>query len=175
MVKDGNKFNDRSIEQVIQDLKTDKQHGLNDSEAKYRIVQYGLNEIPEKEETFIQRLIRRFWGPIPWMIEIAAILSAIVQKWEDFIIIAILLFVNAFIDLWQESKAISALSVLKQKLAKRAVVLRNGVFKTIDSVELVPGDIIKIKIGDVLPADVKLIEGEYIQIDQSALTGESVP
>lgn len=170
-----NTFQNKSIEDVLKELNTNKEKGLDESEVQERLKKYGLNELPEKEETFLHRVMRRFWGPIPWMIEIAAILSAAVQKWEDFGIISTLLFVNAFIDLWQESKALSALSVLKQKLAKKATVLRNGTFISIDAKELVPGDIIKIKIGEILPADVKLIEGEYIQIDQSALTGESVP
>jgi H+-transporting ATPase len=172
---DKNNFQSKSIEGVLKELNSDREKGLTETEARDRVQKYGLNEIPEKEETFFHRVIRRFWGPIPWMIEVAAILSAAVQKWEDFGIITALLFVNAFIDLWQESKALSALSVLKQKLAKKATVLRNGVFASVDAKELVPGDIIKIKIGEILPADVKLIEGEYIQIDQSALTGESLP
>ncbi len=165
----------KTIDEVLRELNTNKDTGLSENEAKNRIKKYGLNEIPEKEETFLHRVLRRFWGPIPWMIEIAAILSASVQKWDDFGIITTLLFVNAIIDLWQESKALSALSVLKQKLAKKATVLRDGEFNSIDAKELVPGDIIKIKIGEILPTDVKLIEGEYLQIDQSALTGESMP
>ncbi len=168
-------FQSKSIEDVLKELGTNLKTGLSDAEVQARIKKYGLNEIPEKEETFLHRVLRRFWGPIPWMIEIAALLSAAVQKWDDFVIISTLLFVNAFIDLWQESKALSALSVLKKKLAKKATVLRNGIFSSIDSKGLVPGDIIKIKIGEILPTDVKLIEGEYIQIDQSALTGESLP
>lgn len=109
------------------------------------------------------------------MIEIAAILSVLVRKWEDFIIITILLFVNALVDFWQENKALSALKVLKQKLAKKALVLRDGVWQEIEAKYLVPGDIIKIKIGDIVPADVKLLEGDFILVDQSALTGESLP
>ncbi len=170
-----NEFGKKSIDDVLKELNTDVNKGLTEAEAGERIKKYGLNEMPEKEETFLHRVLRRFWGPIPWMIELAAILSAAVQKWDDFGIITALLFVNAVIDLWQESKALSALSVLKQKLAKKATVLRDGVFKSVDAKELVPGDIIKIKIGEIIPADVKLIEGEYIQIDQSALTGESLP
>lgn len=170
-----NEYENKTAEEVIKELNTNVNKGLSDDEVQERIKKYGLNEIPEKEETFLHRVLRRFWGPIPWMIELAAILSAVVQKWDDFGIITALLFVNAGIDLWQESKALSALNVLKQKLAKKATVLRNGVFKSVDAKELVPGDIIKIKIGEIIPADVKLIEGEYIQIDQSALTGESLP
>ena len=109
------------------------------------------------------------------MIEIAAILSASVQKWEDFTIIMILLFVNAGVDFWQEHKALSALKVLKEKLAKKSLVLRDGVWKEVDARYIVPGDIIKLKIGDIIPADVKLVQGDFILVDQSALTGESLP
>jgi H+-transporting ATPase len=175
MTDDKNDYKSKTIEEVLKEFNTNKETGLSEAEASDRVSKYGLNEIPEKEETFLHRVLRRFWGPIPWMIELAAILSAVVQKWDDFGIITALLFVNAGIDLWQESKALSALSVLKQKLAKKATVMRDGIFKSIDAKELVPGDIIKIKIGEILPADVKLIEGEYLQIDQSALTGESLP
>ncbi len=168
-------FKDKSIEETIKELQTDLNKGLSEEEAKKRLKKYGLNEIPEKEEPLWHRIFRRFWGPIPWMIEIAAILSAAVQKWEDFTIIMILLFVNAGVDFWQEHKALSALKVLKEKLAKKTIVLRNGVWKEIDAKYIVPGDIIKLKIGDIIPADVKLAKGDFILVDQSALTGESLP
>ena len=164
-----------SVSETLRALQTDKDNGLASGEAKKRLEQYGYNEIPEKEESTFHRIFRRFWGPIPGMIEVAALLSAVVQRWEDFTIIMVLLFTNAFIDLWQESKALNALKVLKEKLAKNALVLRDGKFRTIEARELVPGDIIKVKIGDLIPADIKLIKGDYIQADQSALTGESLP
>jgi H+-transporting ATPase len=148
---------------------------LSSEEAKKRLDQYGPNAIIEKEEPLWHRIFRRFWGPIPWMIEAAAILSAAVRKWEDFIIIMIMLLVNAFLDFYQEGRALSALKALKQKLAQQAIVLREGEFNTIPARELVPGDIIKLKIGDIIPADVQLLQGDYIQVDQSALTGESLP
>ncbi len=163
------------IEEVLKILETDKERGLSSDEARARLKKYGPNEIPEREETLFHRIFKRFWGPIPWMIEVAAVLSAIVQKWEDFTIITLLLITNAFIDFWQESKALSTLSALKSKLAKKAIVLRNGEFKEINARELVPGDIVKVKIGAIVPADIKIIEGDYIQVDQSALTGESLP
>ena len=149
--------------------------GLTEQEAAERLALYGKNEIPEKEESLFHRVFRRFWGPIPWMIEVAAILSALVGKWEDFSIITALLFINAGMDLWQESKALGALKVLKNKLARSATVLRDGRYKSLPAQNLVPGDIIKIKIGEILPADVMLVDGNYLQIDQSALTGESLP
>ncbi len=164
-----------SVDETLKALQADKDKGLAPEDAKKRLEQYGYNEIPEKEESTFHRVFRRFWGPIPGMIEVAALLSAVVRRWEDFTIIMILLLTNAFIDLWQESKALNALKVLKNKLAKQALVLRDGKFQTVDARELVPGDIIKVKIGDLVPADVKLIAGDYIQADQSALTGESLP
>jgi len=150
--------------------------GLSTQEALEYLKKYGYNEIQEKEESWLHRLFRRFWGPIPWMIEIAALLSAMVQHWEDFTIIVILLLVNAIVDFYQESKALNAIAVLKKKLAREALVLRDGEWKKIPSRELVPGDIIKIKIGDIVPADAKLLEGgDFLLVDQSALTGESLP
>lgn len=164
-----------SIDDTIKELQTSRSKGLSQEESQKRLSEYGYNEIPEKEESTFRRVFRRFWGPISWMIEIAAILSALVGRWEDFTIIMILLFTNAFIDLWQEGKALNALKVLKQKLAKETIVLRDGEFNIIDVRNLVIGDIIKLKIGDIVPADVKLIHGDFIQVDQSALTGESLP
>ncbi len=168
-------FEKISIEEALRQLDTDRERGLTAEEAERKLEEHGFNEIPEKEESLVHRIFRRFWGPIPWMIEAAALLSALVKKWDDFAIIAALLFANAFIDFWQESRALNALNVLKEKLAKKAIVLRDGKFQTIDARYLVPGDIVKIKIGDLVPADVKLIDGDYIQADQSALTGESLP
>jgi H+-transporting ATPase len=175
MTKNTDDYAKLTIEDTIKELGTNTARGLSRAEAEKRLAEYGHNEIPEKEESLLHRVFRRFWGPIPWMIEVAALLSAAVRRWEDFSIILILLLTNAFIDLWQESKALSALKVLKEKLAKKALALRDGTFQTIDAGDLVPGDIIKIKIGDVVPADLKLVEGEYLQADQSALTGESLP
>ena len=154
----------------------DTLQGLSQEEVKERLKKYGYNEIKEKEQTWYQRLFKRFWGPIPWMIEIAAVLSALAHRWEDFTIITILLFVNAIVDFYQESKALNAIAVLKKKLARKAIVLRDGKWQEVDAKEIVPDDIIKIKIGDIVPADVKLLGGsEFLLVDQSALTGESLP
>ena len=150
--------------------------GLTSKEVEERIKKFGYNEINEKEETWYQRLFKKFWGPIPWMIEIAAILSAIAHRWEDLAVILFMLFVNAFVDFYQESKALNAIAVLKKKLARKALVLRDGEWKSINAREIVPDDIIKVKIGDVVPADCKLLGGgDFLQVDQSALTGESLP
>ncbi len=158
------------------DINLDNLTGLNEQDVKERLEKYGYNEINEKEESWLHRLFRRFWGPIPWMIEIAAILSAIAQRWEDFFVIMFMLLVNAFVDFYQESKALNAISVLKKKLARKALVMREGEWKSVDAKEIVPDDIIKIKIGDVVSADCKLLGGgDFLQVDQSALTGESLP
>ena len=150
--------------------------GLTSQEVQERIKKFGYNELKEKEESWVHRLFRRFWGPIPWMIEAAAVLSALAQHWEDFTIIVILLFVNALVDFYQEAKALNAISVLKKKLAHKAVVLRDGKWQEIDAREVVPDDIIKIKIGDIVAADVTLLSGgDFLLVDESALTGESLP
>lgn len=164
-----------SVKETLETLRTNRERGLSPEEVAERLKEYGPNEIPEREESLLHRISRRFWGPIPWMIETAALLSALLRKWDDFAIIAVLLLTNAALDFWQESKALSALKVLKSKLAKQALVLRDGKLAPLDARSLVPGDIVKVKIGDMIPADIKLIEGEFLQADQSALTGESLP
>ncbi len=111
------------------------------------------------------------------MIELAVILSAIVQHWPDFYIILVLLFTNALIGFWEERQAGNAISALKAKLANRALVKRNGKWSNIVSNKLVPGDIIRLRLGDIVPADVRILDGSEteIELDQSALTGESLP
>jgi H+-transporting ATPase len=136
---------------------------------------YGYNEIADKDEPLLSRLARRLWGPIPWMIEAAAILSAIVHKWEDLTIILVLLVVNVYIDFRQESKALSALKAIKAELARDALVKRDGQWQTIPARELLPGDVIRLRLGNIVPADAVLVDGAQLEVDQSALTGESLP
>ncbi|HHM05115.1 MAG TPA: HAD family hydrolase [Gammaproteobacteria bacterium] len=161
--------------ETLKAIRSDAARGLRDAEARARLAQYGYNETEEREEPLWHRVLRRFWGPIPWMIEVAAVLSAIVRKWEDFAIILIMLLVNAVLDFLQEHRALNALKALRQRLAKEVIVLRDGEFKTVPARELVPGDIVKLKIGDIVPADVQLVQGDYLLIDQAVLTGESLP
>ncbi|MEJ2310716.1 MAG: plasma-membrane proton-efflux P-type ATPase [Gammaproteobacteria bacterium] len=165
----------QTLDETLTELKSDASQGLAESEAQERISRYGYNEIEEKVEPLWHRIFRRFWGPIPWMIEAAAILSAVVQKWEDFFIILVMLLVNAGLDFFQEHRALNALKALKQRLAREVTVRRNGQFKRIPVRQLVPGDIVKLRIGDIVPADLQLLEGDYLLIDQAALTGESLP
>jgi H+-transporting ATPase len=149
--------------------------GLSSSEAEQRLQRYGYNEIPEKKTSPILRFLRYFWGPIPWMIEVAVALSAIVGHWEDFWIIMALLLMNAVVGFWQENKADNAIELLKQKLALNARVRRDGKWREIPARELVPGDIVRVRLGDIVPADISLTDGVYLLVDQSALTGESLP
>lgn len=169
------KLEELSTQELLDHLDTDIDNGLSSLEAQKRLETYGKNEFIQKEQTLYERILRRLWGPIPWMIEIAAILAVIVQKWEDFAIIIVLLLTNIIIDFLQESKALNALKVLKKSLIKTTLTLRDGEFQLIETSQLVPGDIIKLKIGDMVGADVRLVKGEYLMIDQSALTGESLP
>jgi H+-transporting ATPase len=149
--------------------------GLSEAEAKRRLAEYGENALAGHHVSALQRVARFFWGPIPWMIEIAAILSAVVQHWDDLAIILLMLFVNAGVGFWQEYKAENAIELLKKRLALQARVLRDGQWKDIAARLLVPGDIVSIKLGSVIPADMKLLKGDYLSVDQSALTGESLP
>ncbi len=149
--------------------------GLSSDEATQRLAQYGPNALQEKHVSVLRRLLGYFWGPIPWMIEVAAVLSALVQHWADFWIIFALLVFNASIGFWQEFTAGNAVAALMKQLALRARVRRDGQWQEIDAQQLVPGDIVRIRLGDVIPADVKLVEGDYLSVDQSALTGESLP
>ncbi|MDY6905988.1 MAG: plasma-membrane proton-efflux P-type ATPase [Thermodesulfobacteriota bacterium] len=149
--------------------------GLSPEEAETRLKKYGPNEITEKHTSPFLKFLSYFWGPIPWMIEIAAILSLVVRHWEDFIIITIMLMLNAIVGFWQEYKADNAIELLKQRLALSARVLRDGKWSKIAARELVPGDIIRIRLGDIVPADIRLTSGDYLLADESALTGESQP
>ncbi len=163
-----------SIEDTLKDLNTSLKNGLSEEDAKKRLEKYGLNEIPEKKKSPILKFLSYFWGPIPWMIEIAALLSVLVQHWEDFWIILSLLILNAVVGFWEEKKAEDVIAFLQNKMAIRARVLRDGKWKVIPGKFVVPGDIVRIRMGDIVPADIKLIDGDFLSVDQSALTGESL-
>ncbi|NOY96050.1 MAG: plasma-membrane proton-efflux P-type ATPase, partial [Chlorobi bacterium] len=163
-----------SVEALFDKFSSTKE-GLSGSSVKDRVEAYGFNEISEKKTNPIVKFLSYFWGPIPFMIEVAAILSAIINHWEDFWVIFALLLLNAVVGFWQEYKADDAINLLKKKLALRARVLRNGEWGEIPARELVPGDVVRIRLGDIVPADLKLFDGDYLSVDESSLTGESLP
>jgi H+-transporting ATPase len=149
--------------------------GLSRAEAQSRLAKYGYNELPEEKANPLLNFLSYVWGPIPWMIEVAAILSAVVHHWEDFGIILALLLMNAGVGFWEEFQAGNAIVALKAKLALHARAKRDGAWQDVPARELVPGDLIRIGIGEIIPADARLLAGDPIEVDQSALTGESLP
>ncbi|MGA2112635.1 MAG: plasma-membrane proton-efflux P-type ATPase [Anaerolineales bacterium] len=149
--------------------------GLSQAEAQKRLTQYGPNEIEEKKTNAFLKFLTYFWGPIPWMIEAAVILSAVAQHWPDFGIILLLLLANAVVGFWEEHQAGNAIAALKAKLAIEARVKRDGKWITLAARELVPGDVIRVRLGDIVSADARLLAGDPVEVDQSALTGESLP
>jgi H+-transporting ATPase len=149
--------------------------GLGQAEVEKRLTQYGPNEIEERKTNPFLKFLTYFWGPIPWMIEAAVILSAVARHWPDFFIILLLLLANAVVGFWEEHQAGNAIAALKAKLAIKARVKRDGKWTTQEARELVPGDVIRVRLGDIVPADARLLEGDLIEVDQSALTGESLP
>ncbi len=149
--------------------------GLTSAEAAQRLARDGPNELKEPERSLWRELAGHFWGPIPWMIEAAALLSALVGDWTEFAIIATLLLVNGAVGFFEEHQAGNAVAALKRKLALRARVLRDGSWTSTPARGLVVGDVIHLRLGDIVPADARLAEGRPVEVDQSALTGESLP
>ena len=149
--------------------------GLTQAEAQKRLTQYGPNEIEEKKTNPLLKFLGYFWGPIPWMIEVAVILSGVVGHWPDFFIILLLLLANGAIGFWEEHQAGNAIAALKARLATKARVRRDGKWINPAARELVPGDAIRMRLGDIVPADARLLDGDAIEVDESALTGESLP
>lgn len=164
-----------SVTDVLSQLSVDGDNGLSADTAEQRLEQYGQNKIQEKKKNPFVKFLSYFWGPIPWMIEAALLISGLAQHWKDFSVIALLLLINVVVSFWHESKASNAIEALKQKLALKGLVIRDGREKSIPAKELVPGDIVKLNIGDVIPADAKLLQNQQLSVDESALTGESLP
>ncbi len=163
------------VADALGSLSVDAEKGLAGDEARQRLEHYGPNALPEKRQSLAARILTYFIGPIAFMIEAAALVSAFLGRWDDFIIIFGLLVFNAGLELWQDLKASNALAALKKSLASQATVLRDGAYRTVDAAELVPGDIVKIRLGGIVPADLRLVTGDFASIDQAALTGESLP
>ncbi len=147
--------------------------GLTQEEARQRAETYGYNEVPEPKKNLVLVFLKKFWGLTAWMLEAVVILSAILGKTLDLYIILALLVLNAILGFVQEVRASKAVETLKQKLRINARVLREGKWQLVPARELVPGDVVRVRAGDFVPADVKLADGQ-LEADQAALTGESL-
>ena len=159
---------------ALGELRTSRS-GLTTAEAQARLVRYGPNEVPEQRHHPLLVFLGYFWGPIPWMIEVALVLSLIVERWTDAVIIGVLLAMNGVVAFAEEHQAAGAIAALKQRLAATARVLRDGGWLSVAVRELVPGDVVRVRLGDVIPADARLLDDVSLTVDQSALTGESLP
>ncbi len=156
-------------------LKTDPTLGLTDKEASRRIKRFGKNELKSENKNFVLTFFMFFVGPIQFVMEAAAILAAALTQWFDFGIICALLVLNAVVGFVQEFQAGNTVEALKKTLANNAVVIRNGELVPIEAINVVPGDILELEEGTVIPADGRIISDNCeLQVDQSAITGESL-
>ncbi len=166
-------YKEMRVEEILDVLETTSR-GLTEEEAKNRIISIGPNDIEEIKRNKLLDFLRRYWGPMPWMLEFAIVLTIILDHYTESIIIFLLLTMNAVIGYMQAQNSQKAVQLLKENLEIKAKVFRDGKLILVEAKEIVPGDIINLKRGDLVPADVKIIEGE-ISIDESSLTGESLP
>ncbi len=172
-IKPTAEYKNVSLDETFNFLETTEK-GLNNDAVKDRLEIFGYNKIEEKKKNPIKEFVRRFWGPMPWLLELAMSLSFFLGHDVEGIIIFVLLTVNAIIGFIHSRGSQKAVELLKQRLAIKAKVLRNNNWTMVESGEIVPGDIIVVKLGDIIPADVKIISGD-LSADESALTGESLP
>ncbi|KAJ9141105.1 hypothetical protein P3X46_031680 [Hevea brasiliensis] len=169
------------VEEVFQQLKCTKE-GLTTDEGEKRLQIFGPNKLEEKKENKILKFLGFMWNPLSWVMESAAIMAIVLANgggkppdWQDFLGIIVLLVINSTISFIEENNAGNAAAALMAGLAPKTKVLRDGKWSEQDASILVPGDMISIKLGDIIPADARLMEGDPLKIDQSALTGESLP
>lgn len=162
-----------SLEETVKQLET-KAEGLSGKEADKRREVFGYNKIEETRKKPFQDFFKRYWGPMPWLLEFAIVLTVILKHYTESGIIFLLLTINVVIGYMQSQNSQKAVELLKKKLEIKAKALRDGKWAVIEAKEIVPGDVINIKRGDLIPADVKIISGE-LSVDESALTGESLP
>lgn len=168
-----NEPNNLDWKQVAKRLSVDTKTGLSEEEAQKRTSKFGFNEIPEKKESWIIKFLKKFWGLTAWMLELTMLVSFILGKYLDLYIIGALLLFNSILSFLQEEKASSVINSLKKSLQVEARVLRDGKWNTVPARELVPGDIVRVRTGDFVAADLKVVAGK-LESDQSALTGESM-
>ena len=149
-------------------------HGLSETEAQSRLNRFGPNVVKEQSSHPLISFLLKFWAPVPWMLEVTLILEILLHKDSAIIVISLLLVFNAVLGFSQEQRAQDALALLRKRLHIRARVFRDNAWKEVPAADLVPGDYIHTRVGDLVPADLELAEGAIL-VDQSALTGESVP
>src|SRR6202050_4091560 len=148
--------------------------GLTGAEAHSRLQKDGPNAMPDVSAHPLRNALAKFWAPVPWLLEASIVLELVLHKYYEAAVIAALLVFNAALAYFQEGRAQATLAALKSRLALNASVERDGVWKIVPSAEVVPGDLIKLSLGAVVAADVKIVDGSVL-LDQSMLTGESVP
>jgi len=173
-LRNTSEYQEASIEETIRLLETSP-NGLTQSEAQKRIGRFGRNEVVEKEKNPVLDFLSHYWGPMPWLLESAMVLSYVLGHYLELVVVFGLLTLNAIIGFVHTRSSRRALGLLKKRLAVKARVLRNGEWKIQDARDLVPGDIIGIGLGDLVPADAKVLGDGRVSVDQSALTGESLP
>jgi H+-transporting ATPase len=148
--------------------------GLSNTEASLRLERFGPNAVPDPKPRLTRQFAGRFWGPVPWMLEAAALLELARGERLPALVIASLLVFNATLGLLRERRASKAVAALKQGLAPTAHVCREGIWSRVAASTLVPGDLVRLSLGAIVPADVRVVSG-LVQVDQSSLTGESLP
>jgi H+-transporting ATPase len=172
-VRNTSEYADLSVEETLKILQSSTE-GLTGFDVQQRLQSFGLNKIAEKSASPLLAIISRYWGIMPWLLELAIVLSIILKHYLEAGIIFVLLTINAIIGHIQARSSQRSLDALKKRLAVQALVLRDGTWATVEAQNIVPGDIISLGLGDIVPADAKLIDGS-LSIDQSILTGESLP
>ncbi len=161
-----------SVPATLAALNVNPETGLTHAEVDTRRKEHGYNEVAEQKSHPVRKFLGKFWGVSAWMLELIMVLSAILGKYSDLAVVSALLVVNAVLSFMQERRAAGVVETLRRRLQVSARVLRESIWQVIPARELVPGDIIRVRSGDIIPADVKLLSGT-LSIDQSALTGES--
>lgn len=165
-----------SKEEIISSLETDPHQGLSDDEVNKRLSEYGTNELKEEEKkSFLSKLIEQFSDFLILILIAAALISFFVGEGKDAIVILAIVVLNAFLGIYQEGKAEKSLEALKKMASPTAKVIRNGHLSEVPASTLVPGDIVSLDAGDIIPADLRLIESSNLKIEEASLTGESVP
>ena len=161
-----------SLPETLALLRVTPEAGLSRAEAATRLKEHGYNEVAEHKKHPLLKFLGKFWGVSAWMLELIMCLSAFLGKYSDLAVVSGLLVVNAVLAFMQESRAAGVVEALRRRLQVSARARREGSWQIIPARELVPGDIVRLRSGDLIPADIKLLDGE-LRVDQSALTGES--